>query len=218
MAQVKVQTSAPLAGPGLSPGVPPAAMASPGPLGLQPSVNGTGPAPTPACPAPAVGYGDDPVSATSPGRRPRESGGAAECLVLLFLFTVNSINYWQQNNEEKFKSAKTEKTQTQQLVVLLISLEFKFAPPRLYSTNKQPLASLSVGVFLLTLHGGLFVCNCNCCEILINVGSSENPNVPAFCLSFDRPKHVSVLSHTEHTLTNLCVYSLKSSNVQSEKT
>ncbi|XP_075906485.1 double-stranded RNA-binding protein Staufen homolog 2 isoform X2 [Nelusetta ayraudi] len=67
MAQVKVQTSAPLAGPGLSPGVPPAAMASPGPLGLQPSVNGTGPAPTPACPAPAVGYGDDPVSATSPG-------------------------------------------------------------------------------------------------------------------------------------------------------
>ncbi|KAK5850253.1 hypothetical protein PBY51_014519 [Eleginops maclovinus] len=67
MAQVKVQTSAPLAGPGLSPGAPPPAMASPGPLGLQPSVNGTGPAPTPACPAPAVGYGDDPVSATSPG-------------------------------------------------------------------------------------------------------------------------------------------------------
>uniref|UniRef100_A0A8D3CPP9 Double-stranded RNA-binding protein Staufen homolog 2 n=1 Tax=Scophthalmus maximus TaxID=52904 RepID=A0A8D3CPP9_SCOMX len=62
MAQVKVQTSAPLAGPGLSPGVPPTAMASPGPLGLQPSVNGTGPAPTPACPAPAVGYGDAPVS------------------------------------------------------------------------------------------------------------------------------------------------------------
>lgn len=68
MAQVKVQTSAPLAGPGLSPGVPPTAMASPGSLGLQPSVNGTGPAPTPACPAPAVGYGDAPVSATSPGR------------------------------------------------------------------------------------------------------------------------------------------------------
>uniref|UniRef100_A0A8C4D8T9 Double-stranded RNA-binding protein Staufen homolog 2 n=1 Tax=Dicentrarchus labrax TaxID=13489 RepID=A0A8C4D8T9_DICLA len=67
MAQVKVQTSAPLAGPGLSPGVPPTAMASPGSLGLQPSVNGTGPAPTPACPAPAVGYGDAPVSATSPG-------------------------------------------------------------------------------------------------------------------------------------------------------
>uniref|UniRef100_A0A672JII8 Double-stranded RNA-binding protein Staufen homolog 2 n=1 Tax=Salarias fasciatus TaxID=181472 RepID=A0A672JII8_SALFA len=62
MAQVKVQTSAPLAGPGLSPGVPPTAMASPGTLGLQPSVNGTGPAPTPACPAPAVGYGDAPVS------------------------------------------------------------------------------------------------------------------------------------------------------------
>lgn len=68
MAQVKVQTSAPLAGPGLSPGVPPTAMASPGSLGLQPSVNGTGPAPTPACPAPAGGFGDAPVSATSPGR------------------------------------------------------------------------------------------------------------------------------------------------------
>ncbi|KAG7257857.1 hypothetical protein CRUP_004882 [Coryphaenoides rupestris] len=70
MAQVKVQTSAPLAGPGLSPGVPPAAMASPGSLGLQqqPSVNGTGPAPTPVCLAPSVGYGDDPVSATSPAR------------------------------------------------------------------------------------------------------------------------------------------------------
>ncbi|KAM6900736.1 double-stranded RNA-binding protein Staufen homolog 2 [Xenentodon cancila] len=67
MAQVKVQTAAPLAGPGLSPEVPPTAMASPGPLGLQPSVNGTGPAPTPACPAPAVGYGAAPVSATPPG-------------------------------------------------------------------------------------------------------------------------------------------------------
>uniref|UniRef100_A0A673AQH6 Double-stranded RNA-binding protein Staufen homolog 2 n=1 Tax=Sphaeramia orbicularis TaxID=375764 RepID=A0A673AQH6_9TELE len=62
MAQVKVQTSAPLAGPGLSPGVTPAAMASPGSLGLQPTVNGTGPAPTSSCPAPAVGYGDAPVS------------------------------------------------------------------------------------------------------------------------------------------------------------
>ena len=70
MAQVKVQTSAPLAGPGLSPtGVPPAAMASPGSLGLQqPSVNGTGPAPPPGCLAPSVGYGDHPVSASSPGR------------------------------------------------------------------------------------------------------------------------------------------------------
>lgn len=70
MAQVKVQTSAPPAGPGLSPGVSPTAIASQGSLGLQPSVNGTGPAPTPACPAPAVGYGDAPVSATSPGRMP----------------------------------------------------------------------------------------------------------------------------------------------------
>ncbi|KAJ3611081.1 hypothetical protein NHX12_021097 [Muraenolepis orangiensis] len=68
MAQVKVQTSAPLAGPGLPPGVAPVAMASPGSLGLQqPSVNGTGPVPTPGCLAPSVGYGDDPVSATSPG-------------------------------------------------------------------------------------------------------------------------------------------------------
>lgn len=75
MAQVKVQTSAPLAGPGLSPGVPPTAMASPGSLGLQPSVNGTGPAPTPACPAPAVGYGDAPVSATPPGRLTNEQNG-----------------------------------------------------------------------------------------------------------------------------------------------
>uniref|UniRef100_A0A3P8VMU4 Double-stranded RNA-binding protein Staufen homolog 2 n=1 Tax=Cynoglossus semilaevis TaxID=244447 RepID=A0A3P8VMU4_CYNSE len=47
MAQVKVQTSASLAGPGLSTGVPPMAMASTGSLGLQPSVNGTGTAPTP---------------------------------------------------------------------------------------------------------------------------------------------------------------------------
>lgn len=99
MAQVKVQTSAPLAGPGLSPGVPPAAMASPGALGLQLSVNGTGPAPTPACPAPAVGYGDAPVSATSPGRRAGERGATAECLNCHFpFFFLQStvINYWQQ--------------------------------------------------------------------------------------------------------------------------
>ncbi|XP_046880038.1 double-stranded RNA-binding protein Staufen homolog 2 isoform X1 [Hypomesus transpacificus] len=67
MAQVILQTSAPLAGPGLSPVVSPVAMASPGPLGLQPSVNGTGPAPTPGCPAPSAGYGDAPVSASPPG-------------------------------------------------------------------------------------------------------------------------------------------------------
>ncbi|XP_061569050.1 double-stranded RNA-binding protein Staufen homolog 2 isoform X5 [Cololabis saira] len=73
MAQVKVQTAAPLAGPGLSPEVPPTAMASPGALGLQPSVNGTGPAPTPACPAPAVGYGAAPVSASPPGSPPQEN-------------------------------------------------------------------------------------------------------------------------------------------------
>ncbi|XP_030204232.1 double-stranded RNA-binding protein Staufen homolog 2-like [Gadus morhua] len=69
MAQVKVQTSVPLAGPGPSPaGAPPAAMASPGSLGLQqPSVNGTGPAPAAGCLPPSVGYGDDPVPASSPG-------------------------------------------------------------------------------------------------------------------------------------------------------
>ncbi|KAJ0059553.1 hypothetical protein NL108_001915 [Boleophthalmus pectinirostris] len=69
MAQVKVQTSAPLAGPGLSPGAPAAAVASPGALSLQPSVNGTSPAPAPTsgCPAPAGGYGDTPVSASPPG-------------------------------------------------------------------------------------------------------------------------------------------------------
>lgn len=83
MAQVKVQTSAPAAGPGLSPGVSPAAMASPGSLGLQPSVNGTGPAPTTACPAPAVGYGDAPVSATPPG--------TVRCQ---YWFTVISDSLW----------------------------------------------------------------------------------------------------------------------------
>ncbi|XP_034026083.1 double-stranded RNA-binding protein Staufen homolog [Thalassophryne amazonica] len=66
MAQVKIQTSAPLAGPGLS-GVSPVAMSSPGSMSLQPSVNGTGPAPAPCCPAPSVGYGDAPVSSSPPG-------------------------------------------------------------------------------------------------------------------------------------------------------
>ncbi|XP_029547423.1 double-stranded RNA-binding protein Staufen homolog 2 [Salmo trutta] len=66
MAQVKVQTSTPLAGPGFSSLSPLGAMPSPGPLGLQPSVNGPGP--TPGCPAPSAGYGPDtPVSANSPG-------------------------------------------------------------------------------------------------------------------------------------------------------
>uniref|UniRef100_A0A8C6UB44 Double-stranded RNA-binding protein Staufen homolog 2 n=1 Tax=Neogobius melanostomus TaxID=47308 RepID=A0A8C6UB44_9GOBI len=69
MAQVKVQTSAPLAGPGLSPGAPAAAVASPGALSLQASINGTSPtpAPTSGCPAPAGGYGDTPVSPSLPG-------------------------------------------------------------------------------------------------------------------------------------------------------
>ncbi|XP_077592269.1 double-stranded RNA-binding protein Staufen homolog 2 [Stigmatopora nigra] len=67
MAQVKEQTSAPQAGPGLSSGGPLPAMASPGSVGPQPSVNGTGPSPTPVCIAPAAGCGDAPVSATPPG-------------------------------------------------------------------------------------------------------------------------------------------------------
>ncbi|XP_035270749.1 double-stranded RNA-binding protein Staufen homolog 2 isoform X4 [Anguilla anguilla] len=67
MAQVKVQTAASLSGPGLSPVVPPSAMPSAGPLSLQPSINGTVPAPTPGCPCPAAGFGDSTVSANAPG-------------------------------------------------------------------------------------------------------------------------------------------------------
>ncbi|XP_062377018.1 double-stranded RNA-binding protein Staufen homolog 2 isoform X3 [Sardina pilchardus] len=69
MAQVKVQTAAPLTGPGLSPVVPPAAMPSSGALSLQqpPSINGTVPAPTPACPSSAAGFVDSTVSANPPG-------------------------------------------------------------------------------------------------------------------------------------------------------
>ncbi|XP_030624618.1 double-stranded RNA-binding protein Staufen homolog 2 isoform X2 [Chanos chanos] len=67
MAQVKVQTSAPLSGPGLSPVVPPVAMPSPGALSLQPSINGTVPASTPSCPSPAAGFVDSTVSANQPG-------------------------------------------------------------------------------------------------------------------------------------------------------
>ncbi|KAK5877533.1 hypothetical protein CesoFtcFv8_025029 [Champsocephalus esox] len=40
MAQVKVQTSAALAGPGPAPGAPPPAAASPAALGLHPALNG----------------------------------------------------------------------------------------------------------------------------------------------------------------------------------
>ncbi|XP_041923114.1 double-stranded RNA-binding protein Staufen homolog 2 isoform X4 [Alosa alosa] len=69
MAQVKVQTAAPLTGPGLSPVVPPAAMPSSGALSLQqpPSINGTVPVPTPACPSSAAGFVDSTVSANPPG-------------------------------------------------------------------------------------------------------------------------------------------------------
>ncbi|XP_028825306.1 double-stranded RNA-binding protein Staufen homolog 2 isoform X1 [Denticeps clupeoides] len=66
MAQVKVQSSAPLPGPGLSPVLPPVAMPSTGPLTLQPSVNGTMPAPTPGCPSPAAGFVDSTASANPP--------------------------------------------------------------------------------------------------------------------------------------------------------
>ncbi|KAL1006290.1 hypothetical protein UPYG_G00070310 [Umbra pygmaea] len=65
MAQVKVQTSAPLP--------PPGAMPSPAPLGLQPSLNGTGPGPTPACPAPSAGYGTDALVSANPSDPPQEN-------------------------------------------------------------------------------------------------------------------------------------------------
>ncbi|KAI1902292.1 hypothetical protein AGOR_G00043220 [Albula goreensis] len=63
MAQVKVQTAVPVSGPGLSPVAPPAAAVGPvGSLGLQPSLNGTGPPPTaPACLSPGSGFGDTAV-------------------------------------------------------------------------------------------------------------------------------------------------------------
>ncbi|KAJ8413424.1 hypothetical protein AAFF_G00094200 [Aldrovandia affinis] len=67
MAQVKVQTAASLSGPGLSPVLPPCAMPSTGPLSLQPSINGTVPAPMPRCPSPAAGFVDSTVSAIPPG-------------------------------------------------------------------------------------------------------------------------------------------------------
>ncbi|XP_036373330.1 double-stranded RNA-binding protein Staufen homolog 2 [Megalops cyprinoides] len=67
MAQVKVQTAASLSGQGLPPVVSPSAMPSTGPLSLQPSINGTVPAPTPGCPSPAAGFVDSTVSANPPG-------------------------------------------------------------------------------------------------------------------------------------------------------
>uniref|UniRef100_A0A673LAN9 Double-stranded RNA-binding protein Staufen homolog 2-like n=1 Tax=Sinocyclocheilus rhinocerous TaxID=307959 RepID=A0A673LAN9_9TELE len=63
MAQVKVQTSAPLSGPGLTAVAPAVAMPSPGALGLQPTINGTVPATTPTCPSPASGFVDSTVPA-----------------------------------------------------------------------------------------------------------------------------------------------------------
>uniref|UniRef100_A0A8C9VQB2 Double-stranded RNA-binding protein Staufen homolog 2 n=1 Tax=Scleropages formosus TaxID=113540 RepID=A0A8C9VQB2_SCLFO len=61
MAQVKVQTAAPLSGPLVAPVTPPAAMPGPGALNLQPSINGTVPAPTPGCLSPAAGFADSAV-------------------------------------------------------------------------------------------------------------------------------------------------------------
>ncbi|XP_043081548.1 double-stranded RNA-binding protein Staufen homolog 2 isoform X2 [Puntigrus tetrazona] len=72
MAQVKVQTSAPLSGPGLTAAVPAVAMPSPGALGLQPTINGTVPATTPTCPSPASGFVDSTVPA-SPSGPPQEN-------------------------------------------------------------------------------------------------------------------------------------------------
>uniref|UniRef100_A0A4W4E7K1 DRBM domain-containing protein n=2 Tax=Electrophorus electricus TaxID=8005 RepID=A0A4W4E7K1_ELEEL len=67
MAQVKVQTSAPLPGPGLSPVVPPVVLPSSGALGLQSTINGTVPATTPACSSSAAGFVDSTVPAIPPG-------------------------------------------------------------------------------------------------------------------------------------------------------
>uniref|UniRef100_A0A8C1IKP8 Double-stranded RNA-binding protein Staufen homolog 2 n=1 Tax=Cyprinus carpio TaxID=7962 RepID=A0A8C1IKP8_CYPCA len=72
MAQVKVQTSAPLSGPGLTAVAPAVAMPSPGALGLQPTINGTVPATTPTCPSPASGFVDSTVPA-SPSGPPQEN-------------------------------------------------------------------------------------------------------------------------------------------------
>lgn len=72
MAQVKVQTSAPLSGPGLTAVVPAVAMPSPGALGLQPTINGTVPATTPTCPSPASGFVDSTVP-SSPTGPPQEN-------------------------------------------------------------------------------------------------------------------------------------------------
>ncbi|XP_029110579.1 double-stranded RNA-binding protein Staufen homolog 2 isoform X4 [Scleropages formosus] len=72
MAQVKVQTAAPLSGPLVAPVTPPAAMPGPGALNLQPSINGTVPAPTPGCLSPAAGFADSAVSA-NPLASPQEN-------------------------------------------------------------------------------------------------------------------------------------------------
>uniref|UniRef100_A0A672LL36 Double-stranded RNA-binding protein Staufen homolog 2 n=1 Tax=Sinocyclocheilus grahami TaxID=75366 RepID=A0A672LL36_SINGR len=72
MAQVKVQTSAPLSGPGLTAVAPAVAMPSPGALGLQPTINGTVPATMPTCPSPASGFVDSTVPA-SPSGPPQEN-------------------------------------------------------------------------------------------------------------------------------------------------
>ncbi|KAL4635173.1 hypothetical protein GN956_G14543 [Arapaima gigas] len=76
MAQVKVQTAAVLSGPVMAPMTPPTAMPGPGTLNLQPSINGTVPAPTPGCPSPAAGFADSTVSANPPGgyrKHPRKA-------------------------------------------------------------------------------------------------------------------------------------------------
>ncbi|KAJ8272650.1 hypothetical protein GJAV_G00091790 [Gymnothorax javanicus] len=62
MAQVKVQMAAPVS--------PTAASPTQGPMGLQPSVNGTGPPPSaPACLSPGPGFGESAVF-TKPGTNP----------------------------------------------------------------------------------------------------------------------------------------------------
>ncbi|XP_072555895.1 double-stranded RNA-binding protein Staufen homolog 2 isoform X2 [Paramormyrops kingsleyae] len=74
MAQVKVQSAAPLCGAGLTPVLPPAALPGPGALSLQPSINGTAQAATPSCPPPAsaAGFVESSVPTNPPGS-PREN-------------------------------------------------------------------------------------------------------------------------------------------------
>ncbi|TRY83721.1 hypothetical protein DNTS_021904, partial [Danionella cerebrum] len=71
MAQVTMQTSAPLSGPGLPAVVPDVAMPSPGALGLQPSINGSVPPTMP--PGPADDIVDSTAAANPSADPPQEN-------------------------------------------------------------------------------------------------------------------------------------------------